>query len=136
MTDSRQYFERRQKMHKQLRARAWHALRNCRDAAGHRNLQAAVSDWMWYVLPELGFSPDALSFDAPGLDGLWSEARLAGDVTGLREAREVFLARDIELLPVWFLRAIAVAVNNAVVVLYDLPVHPPVEIERTESTEE
>lgn len=127
-----QYFARRREAHKNHRERVWYELRTCETAADHRRLQAAVSDWLFATSSILRFTEAARSWDVPGLRELWADAPLASDVDGLREAREVFGQRGVELLPVWFLRNVTVALTNAAIVAFDLAVHPPLLDDPTE----
>lgn len=122
---SRHLYSMNRRLQKQHRERVWNALRTCSDASGHRQLQAAVTDWLFSWTSELTFNDKAQSYLEGELGALWNDVELAVNVTGLREARDVFMNRGVELLDVRFLRSVAVALNNATVLLYDLPKRPP-----------
>lgn len=126
---SDRYVARRREQHKRHRQRVFSHLRLEPQAVDLQQLQRAVSDWLFAISPMLEFSELAKSRDTPGLRELWASAEIGGDVSGLRQARDVFLRRGSELLPVGFLRNVAIAINNAAILLFDLPVHPPLREE-------
>jgi len=126
---SDRYVARRREQHKRHRKRVFSQLRLEPQAVDVERLQRAVSDWLFAISPMLEFSEVAKSRDRPGVRELWASAEIGGDVSGLRQARDVFLRRGGERLPIRFLRNVAVAINNATILLFDLPVHPPLREE-------
>jgi hypothetical protein len=109
---------------KRYRYQFWAILKELEDAADHRHLQCTVTDWYQMLLLPVGGSVLAES-PAHGVDGLWHTAPIAQKVVGLRDVAEVFAERGVGLLPIWFLRKVGVALNNASVITYDLPKQPP-----------
>lgn len=132
---SQNLYHTNRRFQKQHRERVWNALRTCTDVSGHRVLQAAVTDWLFSWASEFAFNEKAQSYLEGEIGALWNDVELAENVTGLREARDVFMNRGVGLLDVRFLRAVAVALNNATILLYDLPKQPPLLTNPTASGE-
>lgn len=89
----------------------------------HVHLELAVSHWMLELDAPLKNAVE----DHVVLKSLWEDVDLAGHATGLRSASDALMkdaADDPE--PLDFLYSAGIALNNAAILLFDLPRRPPV----------
>lgn len=84
-------------------------------------LSAAIYSWhfdLYHIL-------ESRVEEYPQIKALWEHVDLSGHATGLSSALDI-LRDDDARPPVDFFRSVGVALNNAAVLLFDLPKLPPV----------
>jgi len=130
MRDTQEYHRRRRREQaKDHRKEFWKSLRAAEaDPTEEQRvrLRTAVTTWV-LSLAEL----ERAAGRHAALAALWRDVDLGEGKTGLYEFKEDTLRETDETVPLDHYRAAGVALNNAAIILWDLPPQPPIEAPTT-----